>query len=104
MEEDRLYREEGLSIGRLARRMEWPEYRLRRLINGHLGYRNFSEYLNLYRTSEAEEILLDPEQDKTPILRIAMDLGYVSLAPFNRAFRRRTGMTPTEYRRSRGKS
>ncbi|WP_081786483.1 helix-turn-helix domain-containing protein [Kordiimonas gwangyangensis] len=29
-----------------------------------------------------------------------MDLGYGSLGPFNRAFKERTGLTPSEYRRN----
>ena len=33
-----------------------------------------------------------------PILSIALDCGYGSIGPFNRAFRQRFGMTPTEYR------
>jgi AraC-like DNA-binding protein len=33
-----------------------------------------------------------------PILTIALDSGYGSIGPFNRAFRQRYGMTPTEYR------
>jgi len=33
-----------------------------------------------------------------PILTIALDAGFGSLAPFNRAFRSHTGCTPTEYR------
>jgi AraC-like DNA-binding protein len=33
-----------------------------------------------------------------PILSIALECGYGSIGPFNRVFRQRFGMTPTEYR------
>ena len=41
MEDDKVYREEGLSIAALAARLGTPEYRLRRLINQRLTHRNF---------------------------------------------------------------
>ncbi len=93
-----VFREEGLTIGRLAERLAVPEYRLRRLINGALGYRNFNDFLNRFRIQAACELLLDPAQKQTPVVRIAMDLGYRSLASFNKAFRDLTGKTPTDYR------
>jgi AraC-like DNA-binding protein len=68
------------------------------LINGHLGYRNFSAFLNSYRIPEAQQILSDPEQVRKPVLTLALELGYGSLGPFNRAFKVATGLTPTEYR------
>ena len=42
----------------------------------------------------------DPAKVALPVLTIAMDLGYGSLAPFNRAFRDTTGQTPTDWRRA----
>ncbi|RTM02125.1 MAG: AraC family transcriptional regulator, partial [Bradyrhizobiaceae bacterium] len=36
-----------------------------------------------------------------PVITIAMDAGFQSLGPFNRAFKAVTGVTPTEYRRMR---
>lgn len=33
------------------------------------------------------------------MLTIALDAGFQSIGPFNRAFKADTGMTPTEYRR-----
>ena len=68
---------------------------------GHLGFRNFTAFLNSYRVTEAKQQLGDPEQSRTPVLTIALNLGYASLGPFNRAFKAQTGMTPTEYRRRR---
>jgi len=95
-----VYREPGLSIGALAELLETPEHRLRSLINQRLGYRNFSAFLNHHRIAEAKALLVDPTHVDLPILTIAMDLGYGSLAPFNRAFREAVGQSPSEYRRS----
>ena len=98
---ERAYSQSGLTIRSLANQLGCPEHQLRKLINDHLGYRNFSAFLNCHRIPEAECILSDPSQVRTPVLTIALDLGYGSLGPFNRAFRVATGMTPTEYRRNR---
>jgi AraC-like DNA-binding protein len=99
MEEQKLYRQQGLSIGDLGTKLGTPEYRLRRLIHQRLGYRNFSRFINDYRLTEARGALADPTQARVPILTIALDAGFQSLAPFNRAFKAATGMTPSEYRR-----
>ena len=96
---ERIYRQEGLSIGGLAVRLDLPEYRLRQLINEGLGYRNFNAFLNHYRIDEAKTALSDPSQRDVQVLTIAMDAGFQSIGPFNRAFKADTGMTPTEFRR-----
>ncbi|MCG6194058.1 helix-turn-helix domain-containing protein [Leptospira sp. FAT2] len=100
-EKEKMYRFEGLTIRSLAEELQVHEYKLRRLINGNLGFRNFNDFLNRYRIQEACEILLDSEKDEIPVIRIAMDLGYQSLGPFNRAFKELTSLTPTEYRKNR---
>jgi AraC-like DNA-binding protein len=96
---ERAYRREGLTIGSLSAELGVPEYRLRQLINEGLGHRNFSSFVNGYRLAEARAALADPVQASVPILTIALDTGFQSLAPFNRAFKMTAGMTPTEYRR-----
>ncbi len=93
------YRETGLTISRLAGQLDYPEHQLRRLINRHLGFRNFSAFLNSYRIDEARKRLADPDDVRLPILTIALDLGYGSLGPFNRAFKEATGTTPTDFRK-----
>ncbi|MFI5002488.1 MAG: helix-turn-helix domain-containing protein [Reyranellales bacterium] len=96
---ERAYRQDGLTIGALAQKLDLPEYRLRRLINQALGYRNFNSFLNYYRISEAKTALADASQAGVPVLTIALDAGFSSLGPFNRAFKAETGMTPSEFRR-----
>jgi AraC-like DNA-binding protein len=97
--DERIYRQENITIGVLAGRLKIPEYRLRRLINQRLGYRNFNVFLNNHRIEEAKAALADPTQAEVPVITIAMDAGFQSLGPFNRAFKAVTGVTPTEYRR-----
>jgi AraC-like DNA-binding protein len=96
---ERAYRREGLTIGSLSAGLGVPEYRLRQLINEGLGHRNFNAFLNRYRIEEAKAALADPEQREVPVLTIAMDAGFQSVGPFNRAFRAATDLTPIEFRR-----
>lgn len=100
MEEQKIYKKDGLTIRELAELMNEQEYRLRRLINGQLGFRNFNDFLNQYRINDACEILSDPAQTRKTILEIAYDLGYQSIGPFNKAFKELKGVTPTAYRKS----
>ena len=99
MTTERAYRQDGLTIGTLAQQLGLPEYRLRRLINQALGYRNFNSFVNRYRIAEAKSALADPRQTEVPVLTIALDAGFSSLGPFNRAFKAETGTTPSDYRR-----
>ena len=96
MEVEHLYRREALTVAALATALGSQEYRVRRAINQGLGYRNFNEFLHRYRLDEASARLRT--QSHLPILTIALDVGFGSIGPFNRAFRARFGCTPTEYR------
>jgi AraC-like DNA-binding protein len=99
MRDERIYRHDNITIGALAAKLSIPEYRLRRLINQRLGYRNFNVFLNNHRIEEAKAALADPSQAEVPVITIAMDAGFQSLGPFNRAFKAITGVTPSDYRR-----
>jgi AraC-like DNA-binding protein len=100
LEDGKAYREDALSIASLSQSLGVQEYRLRRLINRQLGHRNFSAFVNGYRLTEVTAALADRDQAEVPILTIALDAGFGSIGPFNRAFKAHTGLTPTEYRRA----
>jgi len=91
------YLQSNLTITQLAQQLHCPEHHLRKLINQRLGYTNFAAFLNHYRIEEARKRLVTSH---LPVLSIALDLGYGSIAPFNRAFKEITGETPTSYRTS----
>jgi AraC-like DNA-binding protein len=97
----RVYRTEDLTVASLAARLAVPEYRLRRLINQRLGHRNFNAFVNSFRLEEARAALADPARRELPVLTIALEAGFQSIGPFNRAFKAATGLTPTEFRREK---
>ena len=95
MGEGRAYAHEGLSLAQLAEQLETTPAQLRDAINQQLGYRNFNDFLHHYRIDEAAQRL---HRQDLPILSIALDVGYGSIGPFNRAFKQIKGITPTEFR------
>jgi AraC-like DNA-binding protein len=101
MTEERAYRTEDLTVAGLAAKLAVPEYRLRRLINQRLGHRNFNAFVNAFRLGEARAVLADPARRELPVLTIALDAGFQSIGPFNRAFKAATGLTPTEFRKEK---
>jgi AraC-like DNA-binding protein len=100
IEAKKIYRKEGLTIRELAELMNEQEYRLRRLINGEMGFRNFNDFVNQYRVREACDILTDPKQNRKTVLEIAYALGYQSIGPFNKAFKELKNATPTAFRKA----
>lgn len=99
MIERRPYLQENLSAKTLAGLVAEQEYKVRRAINGAMGYRNFYDFLNHYRVEEICKRLTNPEDISIPIVRLALESGFGSLAPFNRAFKALKGMSPREFRR-----
>jgi AraC-like DNA-binding protein len=100
LETDRVYHDEGLTIGRLAEQLGTGERDLRRVINHGLGFRNFNDFLHAYRIREVCDRLRQADGARRPVLSLALEAGYRSIGPFNRAFKARTGMTPTSFRRA----
>lgn len=95
-----IWREEGLTVAKLAQDVGAPEHQVRKAINQTLGFRNFSSFINQSRIEAAKVLLTSAEHENTSVQEIAYDVGFSSLAPFNRAFRDATGLAPSAYRAS----
>jgi AraC-like DNA-binding protein len=98
---ERVYRDPELSLTALAKHCGLPEYRLREVIHDRLGFRNLPSFVNEHRLREVEQRLADPQCDRLPILTLALEAGFGSIGPFNRAFRDRHDTTPSAYRSAR---
>ncbi len=98
MLDQKFYKQEGLTIGQLAEKLNEQEYKLRSVINQEMGYRNFPAFINSFRIEEARELLLIKGKEKLTIQEIAFETGFNSIGPFNRAFKAETNLTPKAFR------
>lgn len=98
MTERKAWSEPQITISKLAKRLAVTEHKLRALINQGLGYRNFSTFVNSYRLEAVKTAFENPDTADLPILTLALDAGFNSLPPFNRAFKAAEGQTPKAYR------
>jgi len=74
----------------------FSEYYFSRLFKEYTG-QSFLNYLNYYRVKQAEKLLKSTER---PVLEIALESGFNSLATFNRIFKKLKGCSPTYYRKA----
>lgn len=86
-----------LKLHELAQKLEMPPHHLSQILNEKLG-QNFFDFINQYRIAEAQKLLADAEKQKFTILSIALEVGFNTKASFNTAFKKHTGMTPSQFR------
>ena len=99
MEESRPHLNPNLTVEQLARQLGVAPRELSRAINQGLG-QNFFEFVSGYRVAHARLLLEDPGTT-TSILDIMYEAGFNSKSVFNTAFKKATGMTPSQYRSQR---
>jgi AraC-like DNA-binding protein len=99
IEVEKVYKDEDISLQSLAGKLSIPPRELSRVINKRLDM-NYSNFINSYRIDEAKTLLFDPGENDHSILDIAYEVGFNSKAVFNRAFKKFTGMTPSQFRKN----
>lgn len=98
LQAEKLFLDPDLRLSDFARRLREPSYKISRCITHDLDYRNFNHMMNVHRIASVKASFCDRDKDHLPILSIAMDCGFGSIGPFNRAFKTQTGQTPSAYR------
>ena len=90
--------EEGLAVTGIARRHGVTPRYIQMLFESEGT--TFTEYVLEQRVKDANRRLADPGRDERTISAIAFDVGFGNLSYFNRVFRNRFGMTPSNARRA----
>lgn len=98
METEKPHLNESLTLGELARRINLTDKRLSDLLNRHLNT-NFYDFVNEYRIETFKDKLIDPSFSNFTLLALAFEAGFKSKTSFNRVFKQKTGMSPSEYRK-----
>lgn len=100
VEEEKIYTNPELTTESLAARLGVNRNAISKAVNSALQ-KNFSAFINDYRIREAIRLLSDPANDALTTDAIATDAGFNSRETFYRAFKARTGITPTQFRKNR---
>jgi AraC-like DNA-binding protein len=98
MEKQKPYLIPGISVEQLSRKLFIPPRYLSQEINLYLN-KNFFDFINGYRVEEAKNLLLNPANKKKTVLEILYEVGFNSKSVFNTAFKKHTGITPTQFRK-----
>jgi len=98
MEKEKPYLTPALTLDKLAAQLKMQPRVLSHLINRHFSC-NFFEFINSYRVEESKRMLIDPKHHDKNMLDIMYDVGFNSKATFNTLFKKKVGMTPSEFRK-----
>lgn len=93
------YQESELTIGELAERVSIPPHYLSQIINEKLKC-SFLDFINEYRVEDAKGKLKNENYANYTIIAIAYEAGFNSKTAFYTAFKKFTGTTPSQYRKS----
>ncbi|MEO0571704.1 MAG: helix-turn-helix domain-containing protein [Bacteroidota bacterium] len=88
--------EKELTLYSLAEKLQVQPNHLSQVINSLEG-KNFFDFVNMYRVQEAKERIVEGNNKNLTLLGIAFESGFNSKASFNRAFKKITGQTPSEF-------
>ncbi|MES0879250.1 helix-turn-helix domain-containing protein [Roseibium sp. SCP14] len=91
-----LYKDPGLTLTRLARRVGVPDRDLSRAINQQTE-ENVSQFVNQIRLTEAARFLSTTD---APVASIQEQVGFLTRSNFYKEFQKRFGVTPGAYRKA----
>lgn len=99
MKEAKIYQDPALSLENISERLNISSNYLSQLVN-KLSGQSFPEYVNGFRIKDAQAKLIDPEYTHYTILSIAMESGFNSKSAFYNAFKKKTGMSPSQFKKN----
>jgi len=97
MKEQEPYLNPTLTLMELSSQLDMPSHKLSIIINKHIG-QHFFDFVNHYRIAKAKTYLQDFMNNKLTIQQVFYDVGFNSKSSFNTAFKKHTGLTPTEFK------
>lgn len=99
MDVEKPYLDANLSLPDLAEKLHMPSHLLSRVINERLDL-NFFDFINQYRVAHVQALLRDPGYAHLSLLGIAFESGFNTKSAFNRVFKKMTGQTPSEFKKT----
>lgn len=99
-ETDKLHLEPELTITALSDKISEPVKSISQVINESFNC-NFFDFINSIRIQESKQKIQDNDKLARPltISEIMYESGFNSKSAFNRAFKKHTGLTPTDFKK-----
>lgn len=97
--ESKNYLDPNVSLANLAEAIQVPSYRISEVL-GKYRKTSFYDLINSHRIHDIQQALFDPNYAHLSILGIAFEFGFNAKSTFNTAFKKFTGMSPSEFKRS----
>ena len=94
---EKLFLDPDLTLADLASRLKIHYNYISRIINEQFEM-SYNDFINKYRIEEVKLRLLDPGYKDKTVLEIMYETGFYSKSVFNTAFKKFTGMTPSQFR------
>jgi AraC-like DNA-binding protein len=88
-----------VSLSDLSEKLSVSTKQLSQVINQSFN-KSFFDFINTYRIQEVQQILKESKDDKLTVLEAMYEAGFNSKSSFNTAFKKETGQTPTEFRKT----
>jgi AraC-like DNA-binding protein len=101
MQRDKPFLNSELSATKLSVTLQISRHQLSEIINKEVG-KNFYDFINEYRINEFKLRLADIKNNRLTILALAYDSGFSSKSSFNTAFKKHTGVTPSQFKKDQG--
>ena len=98
MQQDRLFLNPTLSLSALSKELNIPAHHLTQTLNEYANM-SFYDFVNTFRVNDFKERIHAPENKNFSLLGIAFDCGFNSKSSFNRIFKQKTGLSPSEFQK-----
>ncbi len=99
MDKDRPWQNCDLTLADLAQRLATTPHKLSEVLNSQLE-QTFYDFVNGYRVRYVQSRIESQDARNLKLLSLALDAGFASKSTFNDVFKKHTGKTPSDYRRS----
>lgn len=87
----------------VAKALGFPVHELSQVLNVQLN-QHFSDFINSYRVEEVKVRIQNGETQKYTLTAIALQCGFSAKSSFQRAFKKSTNTTPSDYLKTQGKN
>ncbi|PIB31335.1 hypothetical protein BFP77_01845 [Maribacter sp. 4U21] len=98
LKNEELYLNPELTLKQLSEKLGVSSKKVSQVINERIG-KSFFDLINTFRIEHAKRIFKENKDSKLTVLEVLYAVGFNSKSSFNTEFKKRTGLTPSEFQK-----